>query len=112
MLKASSLPLVAVLNCRSLYNKSDNFKKFLNELGIEVSIISESWEREEMSLENLLNMTNYKVHSYRRAKTKANKQPGGACAIIYKETRFKAHKLNVHVPNGVEACWFLKPVNQ
>ena len=113
IMKASSLPLVAVLNCRSLYNKPDNFKKFLNELGIEVAIISESWEREELSLENLLKMPNYKVHSYRRAKTKAKKQPGGACAIIYKETRYKANKLNVHVPNGVEACWVnLKPVNQ
>ena len=113
ILKASSLPLAAVLNCRSLYNKPDNFKKFMNELGIEVAIISESWEREELSLENLLQMPNYKVHSYRRPKTKAKKQPGGACAIIYKETRFKANKLNVYVPNGVEACWIiLKPINQ
>ena len=112
ILKASSLPLVAVLNARSCYNKPDNLKKFLNELGIEVAIISETWEREELSLENLLQMENYKVHSYRRPKVKARKQPGGLCAIIYKETRFRATKLNIHVPNGVEACWIiLKPMN-
>jgi hypothetical protein len=42
------------MNVRSLYNKPENFKKFLNELGVEVEIISESWEREDMSLEKLL----------------------------------------------------------
>ena len=57
ILEASSLPLVAVLNARSLYNKSDNFKTLLSELGIEVSIISETWEREEQLLESLLQMT-------------------------------------------------------
>ena len=77
ILKASSLPLVAVLNARSAYNKPENLKKFLNELGIEVLIISETWEREELSLENLLQLPNYNVHSYRRPKTKAEKQPGG-----------------------------------
>ena len=113
ILKASSLPLVAVLNARSAYNKPENINKFLNELGIEVLMISETWEREELSLENLLQLPNYKVHSYRRQKTKAGKQPGGACALIYKETRFEVKKLNIHVPNGVEACWIiLKPVNK
>ena len=110
ILKASSLPLVAVLNARSCYNKSENLKTFLNELGIEVVIIS---EREKLSLEDLLQMDNYKVHSYRRPKVKARKQPGGACALIYKETRFKVTKLNIHVPNGVEACWIiLKPMDK
>ena len=112
ILKASSLPLVAVLNARSCYNKPENLKKFLNELGTEVGIVSETWEREELSLENVLQMGNYKVHSYRRPKAKARKQPGGSCAIIDKETRFRATKLNIHVPNGVEACWIiLKPMN-
>ena len=34
ILKASSLPLVAVLNARSAYNKTENIKKFVNELGM------------------------------------------------------------------------------
>ena len=101
------------MNARSLYNKADHFKKFIKELGVEVSIISETWEREEQSLENLLQLSQYKIHSYTRPKTKANKQPGGSCAIVYNETRFKATKLMVPVPKGVEACWLLlKPINQ
>ena len=58
-------------------------------------------------------MDDYKVHSYKRPKVKANRQPGGGCAIVYNEHRFKATKLDVHVPNGVEACWLvLKTMNQ
>ena len=113
ILSASSLPLVAVLNARSIYNKADNFKNLMNELRIEVGIVSESWEREELSLEKLLNMHNYNFHSYKREKVKAKKQPGGSCAIIYKETRFRATKLYVPVPKGVEACWLLlKPISK
>ena len=101
------------MNARSLYNKPENFKTFLKELGVEVAIVSETWEREEQSLEELLQMTNYKIHSYKRPKVKAKKQPGGACAIVYNEVRFKATKLDVPVPKGVEACWLLlKPLKK
>ena len=53
---ASSLPLVSVLNARSLYQKKDNFKSFINELGIELAIISETWERDEENLDTLLEL--------------------------------------------------------
>lgn len=59
-----------------------------------------------------MGLNNYKVHSYKRDNRKARKQPGGGCAIVYNENRFKATKLDVFVPNGVEACWLtLKPHN-
>ena len=107
--KASSLPLVSVMNVRSLYNKPENFKTLVKELGLEASIISETWEREEMSLQALLGQ-NFKIHSYKREKSKAKKQPGGGCAIVYNENRFKGTKLDIFVPKGVEACWLmLKP---
>ena len=34
ILKASSLPLVTLMNARCVYNKADNLKKFMTELGI------------------------------------------------------------------------------
>ena len=113
ILQASSLPLVGLLNARSLYNKADNLKTLLNELGLEIAIISESWERDETPLDGLLQLKNYKIQSYKRPKVKAKKQPGGGCAIIYNENRFKATKPNIHVPKGVEACWLiLKPLEK
>ena len=111
--QASSLPLITVLNARSLYNKPGNFKKLLTELGIEVAICSETWEREDKPLTELLQLKNYKINSHRRPKVKANKQPGGACALIYNENRFKVTNLDIHVPKGVEACWSVfKPLNK
>ena len=113
ILKASSLPLVAVLNARSLYNKPDNLKTFMNELGVELLIASETWEREELSVDTLLNMPNFNIHTYRRPKTKSRRQPGGSCAIICNERRFKFKILSIQVPTGVEACWvLLKPIDK
>ena len=54
--QASSLHLISVLNARSLYPKKDNFKSFVTELGIEIALVSETWEREEESLEELLQL--------------------------------------------------------
>ena len=85
----------------------------MNELGLEAAIVSESWEREDLPLEKLLKMENFKIHSYKRPKVKAKKQPGGGCAIVYSEKRFKAKKLDIFVPKGVEACWLLlQPLNK
>ena len=36
-----------------------------------------------------------------------NKQPGGGCAIIFSEERFKISEHFVPVPGGVEAVWSL-----
>ena len=63
----------------------------MKELGVEVGIVAETWEREEISLQNLLKMQNFKIHSYKRPKVKAKKQPGGACAIIYNETQVQGN---------------------
>ena len=68
VLQASSLPIIAVLNSRSLYNKAENFKTFLTELGIEAAIVSKSWEWEDNPLDNLLKMNQYKIQSYKRPK--------------------------------------------
>ena len=104
---ASSLPLICMTNARSLYNKSTNLKHLLNELGIEIALISETWERQEMSLESLLNLQKYKVISYKRPKRKANRQPGGGAAIVYDDDRFIVFKIDVSTPPGVEIVWAL-----
>ena len=104
---ASSLPLISLLNARSLYPKCENFKTFVKELGIEIAIVSETWERESESLESLLKLENHKVISYKRPKAKASKQPGGGCALIYCEKRFLVTQLCVPVAKGVEAVWAL-----
>ena len=107
MSTATSLPLICVANARSLYNKSTNFKHILHELGVEIALISETWERQELSLNELLNLQQYKVISYKRPKRKEKRQPGGGAAIIYNENRFDVSKIDVPVPHGVEIAWAL-----
>ena len=102
----SPLPLCMMLNCRSLYNKVDNFKNLLHQIGPDISLVSETWERQKQSLENLLSSEQFKVISYKRAQT-GNRQPGGGCAIIYNDDRYRVTKLDLPVPIGVEAAWAL-----
>ena len=104
---SSCLPLISLLNARSLYLKKLSFKKFIMELGVEIAIVSETWERENESLEKLLQLNNYKIISYKRPKVKATKQPGGGCALIFCENRFHISQIFVNIPSGVEAVWSL-----
>ena len=100
------LPLCMMLNARSLYNKPDNFKNLLHQISPDISIISETWERERQSLENLLSSQQFKIISHKRKKVN-NRQPGGGCAIMYNQSRFKVTNLELKPPEGVEACWGL-----
>ena len=107
---ATSLPLICVANARSLYNKSTNFKHILHELGVEIALISETLERQELSLDELLSLQQHKIISYKRPKRKERRQPGGGAAIVYSENRFSVSKLDVSVPHGVEIVWaMVKP---
>ena len=65
----ASLPLVMMTNARSLYNKIDNFKKWLLEIFSDCALISESWECEgsRKSLEDLLASTPFRMHAQLQA---------------------------------------------
>ena len=43
----SPLPLCMMLNARSLYNKADNFKNLLHQIAPEITMVSETWERQK-----------------------------------------------------------------
>ena len=60
----SPLPLFMMLNARSLYNKPENFKNLLYQIAPEITMVSETWERQRQSLENLLSSEQFKVISY------------------------------------------------
>ena len=100
-----------MFNARSLYSKVDNFKNLLYQIGPEITIISETWERQRQSIEDLLSSDQFKVISYKRRQIN-NRQPGGGCAIIYNSRRHNVSKIDINPPDGVEACWALfSPVN-
>ena len=80
----SSLPLCLLLNARSVFNKRDKLREMLHQIGPDICIISETFERVRMRLDTILNSSLYKSISYFRK----NRAPGGGCAILFNENRF------------------------
>jgi hypothetical protein len=99
--KSSNLPLCLLLNARSLYNKKSNFKEILYQIGPDLTIVSETWERKRQSIDALLDCEHFKTISYARPKVVSNKQPAGGCAIIYNDSRFKVTEERVSTQEKV-----------
>ena len=112
-LQALNLPSVANINPRSLYNKVEEFVTFVNETvqgGIELVFVSESFERPEFNLKELLEpfeeMEEYEIVSNPHQRTGM----GGRPAIIVKKGKFHIENLTntlLTIPCGVEAVWAL-----
>ena len=107
--RSSFLPLCLIMNCRSVCNKADNLKEIMQHIGPNLILASETWEREKMRLHNILNSKQFKIKSnYRKTKS-----PGGGCAIIYNESRFRFTDPDIIVPENVEAVWsVMTPTSQ
>jgi hypothetical protein len=114
----SSLPLTMVANLRSAYNKVKNMKRNLYTLGLDIMIVSETWERPRLDLNKLLDSPNYVALSYCRGReTPATRvdgrhagkmypgKTGGGAAIIFNPDRFEASDTDIGVPLGVKAKW-------
>ena len=98
-----------VLNCnpQSLYNKPEEFITLLQEREIDAAFISESWERDNHNLEDLLSsLKNYTVLSdYNQRKSR-----GGRPALILNNDKFFVQNFTgdtVKVPWGCEIIWAL-----
>ena len=109
--QALLLPTLCNLNPRSLYNKVDEFSDFVKKNQIDVSFISESFEREDLTLKDLIKLDNYSVISnvYQR------KGRGGRPALVMNNSKYDIQNITntlIQVPWGVEAVWgILTPKN-
>ena len=63
VVQALNLPKVRNLNPRSIYNKINEFTTFVDEEEIDLILLSESWEREELTLDEVINLENHKIIS-------------------------------------------------
>ena len=82
--QALSLPVLANINPRSLYNKLDEFHEFVENESVDILFLSESWERENFLLNEFLNLQDYDVISnvYQR------KERGGRPALIVNTKKY------------------------
>ena len=78
----------------------------LSQIGPDITLVSETWERQKFNLDRLISSNQVKVISYKRQQV-GNRQPGGGCAIVYNENKFRVSEIELFLPEGVEACWAL-----
>ena len=106
ILQSLDLPVVININPRSIYNKTDEFKILLEQYQADVICISESWERSNLSLDELLQLENYEIIS----NVKQRNFKGGKPAILVNKKKYHVKALcpdPVTVPIGVECVWSL-----
>ena len=61
ILQSMELPVIMNINPRSIYNKTEEFSVLLDQYSADLITISESWERDNLPLSELLQLENYRV---------------------------------------------------
>ena len=105
------LPTLCNINPRSVYNKIDEFNTFIKEEDVDVAFLSESWEREYLTLDKIIKLEDHTVISNVNQRT----GKGGRPAIIANKKKYQIQNLTntlIQIPWGVEAVWcILTPKN-
>ena len=94
------------VNPRSAMNKIKELTTFIDEKDIDVAFISESFDRENNSLEENFKLEGYKVISNIHQRV----EKGGQPALIVNEKEYNVQDLTnkvIDVPWGVEVTWAL-----
>ena len=82
-MQALNLPTVMNVNPRSIYNKVQEFHKFVEEEDIDCVFMSESWERPEQPLDIIINLPDHTVISNPHQR----KGVGGRPALIINQQK-------------------------
>ena len=94
------------MNPRSIYNKLDEFHTFIKEEQIQCIFMSESWERENLTLEKVIKLENFTIIS----NVHQRRGVGGRPAIIANTENYDVENITnglIQIPWGVEAVWAL-----
>ena len=108
LIEALNLPAFTVYNMRSIWSKLDNLAEDIIERCVDISILSEVWEKKEnvkhqSRIEELLEMKGISYISTPRPGLKR----GGGSAIAACPKKFSLVKLNVEIPKSLEVVWGL-----
>ena len=107
--QALELPSVLNINPRSVYNKPEELQALIIEEDIDCTFLSESWERPDLTLEELLTgleEADYRIISNPYARTEG--RAGGRPALIVKRDKYNIKDLTntvINIPWKVEATW-------
>ena len=84
LLAAVHLPVVVNLNPRSIYNKVEEFKIMMSQLDCSLCFLSESWDRNNLGLDEIIQIENYKIIK----NVSQRKGKGGKPALIISEKNY------------------------
>ena len=84
VLQALELPIMVNLNPRSVYNKIDEFHTFVTEHEVDVVFMSESWERNNLQLNQIIHLEDHEVISNVYQRTGR----GGRPALIVNKKKY------------------------
>ena len=104
--EALMLPVCMNLNPRSIYNKVQEFVTFVKEKQVHVVFLSESWERPEFNLSQLLQIEDFTVIS----NPSQRQEVGGRPALVINSKLYHVRNLTnnlINIPWGCEATWAL-----
>ena len=97
--QALHLPTLCNINPRSLYNKKSEFRTFIEQESIDVAFISETWEKENETLKDIIDIENYRIV----ANVSQRNGRGGRPAIVINSEKYTVKDLTnsiIHVPWG------------
>ena len=92
------------VNPRSIYNKVEDFHTLVEIEEIDCIFMSESWERPNQPLEDIINLPNHTVISNPHQR---NGQ-GGRPALIINHKKYNIKNITqtlIHIPWGTESVW-------
>ena len=91
--QSSNLPLCLLFNARSVFNKSENLTEMLQQIGPDICIISETFERERKRLDSILNIRQFKKVQTNFGK---NQSTGWMVFDHIQRNQILSHKLGYH----------------
>ena len=109
--QALDLPNILNVNPRSVYNKANELVTFIEEECVDLICISESWERENLTLNEIIQIENYSIIS----NVHQRRGRGGRPAIIVNSEKYQVENLTqtvIDIPWGVEVVWALLSPNR
>ena len=111
-MQAVDLPVFCNTNARSVYNKSEEFCTFVEQQEIDLFFMSETWERKNKSLKEIIHLKDFEIIS----NVNQRREGGGRSAIFANTRKFDVKDLTnniIQVPWGVETVWcLLTPKNR
>ena len=110
-MQALSLPTICNMNPRSVYNKVEEFHTFVKEEQVDLLLMSESWERDNLTLDQIIQLEDHTIISNVSQRT----GKGGRPAIFANNRKYEVQNITntlIQIPWGVEAVWcILTPRN-